>query len=64
MKKSRETQIILDALAHSGFEVTDRMVFAVNFGLKQIRREKFEEREGGHHAPLEENGGAAAGGAV
>lgn len=46
MKKSRETQIMLDALAHSGYEVTDRMMFAVNYGLKQIRRERFEERKG------------------
>lgn len=46
MKKIRETQIMLGALAHSGFEVTDRMMFAVNYGLKQIRRERFEERKG------------------
>lgn len=64
MKKRRETQIMLDALAHAGFEVTDRMMFAVNFGLKQIRRERFEERKGGRHAPLEKNRGTAAGGAV
>lgn len=64
MKKSRETQIMLDALAYAGFEVTDRMMFAVNYGLKQIRRERFEERKGGHHATLEKNGGPAPGGAV
>lgn len=46
MEKRRETQIMLDALAHAGFEVTDRMMFAVNYGLKQIRRERFEERKG------------------
>lgn len=64
MKKSRETQIMLDALAHAGFEVTDRMMFAVNYGLRQIRRERFEERKGGRHATLEENRDPASGGAV
>lgn len=58
MKKSRETQIMLDALAHSGFEVTDRMMFAVNYGLKQIRRERFEERKGRKKVEPMENPGS------
>ena len=45
MKKSREAQIMLGAFAHAGFEVTDRMTFAVNSGLKKIRRERYEERQ-------------------
>lgn len=44
MKRSREEKIMLDALQGTGFEITDSVVVAVSSGLKQIRKEKFEER--------------------
>lgn len=47
MKKSGETQIMLDALvAHAGLLPTKHLECAINFGLKKIRRERFEERKG------------------
>lgn len=45
MKRSREEQIVLDALQGVGCDVTDTVKRAVSDGLKQIRREKFEERK-------------------
>lgn len=47
MKKSKETQIMLDALAdHAGLAPTGHLECAVNFGLKQIRMERFGARKG------------------
>lgn len=47
MKKSRETQIMMDALVtHAGLLPTEHLECAINFGLKKIRRERFEERKG------------------
>ena len=44
MKRRRETEIIMDVLAQAGIESSDIIRNHVNAGLKQIRREKYEER--------------------
>lgn len=43
-KKSREEQIMLDALRCAGCDVTERVTLSVSSALRQIRREKYEER--------------------
>ncbi len=45
MKRRREEKILLDALHGAGCDVTDTIKCSVSAGLKQIRREKFEERK-------------------
>lgn len=45
MKRSREEQIVTSALISAGIEITDTISRAVSNGLRQIRREKFEEHQ-------------------
>lgn len=45
MKRKREEEIMLDALRGSGCDVTAAIKKAVSDGLRQIRRERYEERE-------------------
>lgn len=44
MKRSREEQIMLDALQSTGCEAGADIKKAVSDGLRQIRRERYEER--------------------
>lgn len=44
MKKSREKDIVLNAIHNAGIEITLEISNAVSDGLRQIRREKFGER--------------------
>lgn len=45
MKRKREEEIMLDALRGSGCDVTAVIRKAVSDGLRQIRMERYEERE-------------------
>lgn len=44
MKRSREEEIMLDALQSAGCEAGTGIKKAVSDGLRQIRRERYEER--------------------
>ncbi len=44
MKRSREEQIMFGAFQRVGYEVTADIGKAIVDGLRQIRREKYEER--------------------
>lgn len=45
MKRSREEEIMFGALQRAGREVTGDIGKAVADGLRQIRRERYEERK-------------------
>lgn len=43
MKRRREEEIVLNALANRGIELTEEIKLAVKVGLRQIRQEKHAE---------------------
>ena len=43
VKRKQETKIMLCHLQNAGIQLNDSVVSAINAGLKQIRKEKFEE---------------------
>lgn len=45
MKRKREEEIMFDALRGSGCDVTAVIKKAVSDGLRQIRMERYEDRE-------------------
>lgn len=56
MKRSREVQIVLNALECAGIKGTEEIRRAIMEGLKSIRKEKFAERmlkKASSHAPAE-----------
>lgn len=44
MKRQREIDIIVSRLELAGMQISPDVIRAVAIGLKQIRREKYEER--------------------
>ena len=55
MKRKREVEIICIHLQQTGVLVSDTIKQAVANGLKQIRREKFQEKSGGHMTRKKKN---------